>query len=553
MHLPIIPENAPFSESQRLWLNGYLAGLFSGSSAPGTASAGAPAAAAGPVLGPLRFLFGTQTGGSETLARTFAKDAKKKGFQTSVSGMDSFAELDFSKETRLAVITSTYGEGDMPDNAQAFWDFLSSGGAPDLSHVEFSVLALGDTAYAKFCEAGKKFDARLAELGARRVHDRVDCDADFETAASSWFSGFLTKISGDSATARIGTASAEAGETEAAAAYSKSRPFPARLKVSRPLNGAGSSKETRHVELILDGSGLEYEAGDALGVLPKNCPAFVEEILHAAGLRGEETALLADGRPSTLHSALVENLDLKPFLSALPEKGLTPESLIAPLRKLQPRLYSISSSPKAHPGEVHLTVGIVRYELNGRPRKGVCSTFLAEFENRAGAEPLVPVFVHRSPHFKLPADNTRPVIMVGPGTGIAPFRSFLEERRATASSGRNWLFFGDQKSGSDFLYQEELSAMSDGGYLHRLDLAFSRDQEAKIYVQHRMLEQAEELWRWFGEGAHFYVCGDASRMAKDVDAALHQVAQTAGGRTAEQAAEWVATLKKEKRYLRDVY
>jgi sulfite reductase (NADPH) flavoprotein alpha-component len=298
---------------------------------------------------------------------------------------------------------------------------------------------------------------------------------------------------------------------------------------------------------------LEYEAGDALGVMPKNCPAFVEEILHAAGLRGEESITLTDGRQSPLHAALVEHLDLKPFLSALPDSGISPEALIAPLRKLQPRLYSISSSPKAHPGEVHLTVGVVRYDLNGRPRKGVCSTFLAEYETRAGAEPQVPVFVHRSPHFKLPADLSRPVIMVGPGTGIAPFRAFLEERQATAATGKNWLFFGDQKASSDFLYQDELSGLSGNGYLHRLDLAFSRDQEAKIYVQHRMLEQAAELWRWFGEGAHFYICGDASRMAKDVDTALHQIAQTAGNLTPEAAAEWVSTLKKEKRYLRDVY
>ncbi|RYD33450.1 MAG: hypothetical protein EOP86_13375 [Verrucomicrobiaceae bacterium] len=263
--------------------------------------------------------------------------------------------------------------------------------------------------------------------------------------------------------------------------------------------------------------------------------------------------MLPDGRPSTLHSALLESLDLRPFLSSLPGQGLSAEALTAPLRKLQPRLYSISSSPKAHPGEVHLTVGVVRYELNGRPRKGVCSTFLSEFEQRAGAEPRVPVFVHRSPHFRLPADPSAPVIMVGPGTGIAPFRAFLEERQAAAAPGKNWLFFGDQRRGTDFLYEDQLTDLSGGGYLHRMELAFSRDQEERIYVQHRMLQQAEELWRWFGEGAHFYVCGDASRMAKDVDATLHQIAQVAGGCGPEAAAEWVAALKKEKRYLRDVY
>ncbi|RYD32860.1 MAG: sulfite reductase subunit alpha, partial [Verrucomicrobiaceae bacterium] len=291
MQIPVIPENAPFSESQRLWLNGYLAGLFSSAQGgPGAGLTGAHASSPALSAGSLRFLFGTQTGGSEMLARNFAKDAKKQGFQTTVSGMETFTELDFSKETRLALITSTYGDGDMPDNAQAFWDFLSGPQAPDLSHIEFSVLALGDTGYAKFCEAGKKFDTRLAELGARRVHDRVDCDADYETAAAGWFSGLLGKISGSGSSPESAlnptstSVSDPAGKSGITPAYGKNHPFPARLKTSRRLNGEGSNKETRHVELMLEGSGLEYEAGDALGVMPKNCPAFVEEILHAAGL-----------------------------------------------------------------------------------------------------------------------------------------------------------------------------------------------------------------------------------------------------------------------------
>ncbi len=537
MHLPVIPENAPFNESQRHWLNGYLAGLFSGASS---------GHAVAPSLGSLLFLFGTQTGGSETLARGFARDAKKLGFAPAVAGMDEFARIDFSKETRLAIITSTYGEGDMPDNAQAFWDFLNSDKAPDLGHLEFSVLALGDTNYTQFCEAGKKFDARLPELGARRVCDRVDCDTDFEAPAAAWFSAFAAKYSA--------AAPSAAKEPEAeASGYGKSRPFPARLKTNRHLNATGSSKETRHIELLLEGSGLEYEAGDALGVLPKNCAGFVEEILHASGHQGDESVTLADGRQTPLHTALLEHYDLKPFLTALPEAGQDPAGFVAKLKKIQPRLYSISSSPKAHPGEVHLTVSVVRYEHNGRPRKGVCSTFLADFDSRSGDEPGVPLFVHRSPHFKLPADPATPVIMVGPGTGIAPFRSFLEERRATGATGKNWLFFGDQKSATDFLYEDELSAMRTDGHLSRLDLAFSRDQADKIYVQHRMLEQAGELWNWLQDGGYFYVCGDASRMARDVDAALHQVAQQAGGGTAEDAAAWVARLKQEKRYRRDVY
>jgi sulfite reductase (NADPH) flavoprotein alpha-component len=251
-----------------------------------------------------------------------------------------------------------------------------------------------------------------------------------------------------------------------------------------------------------------------------------------------------------LRQALVAKFDLKPFLAALPAKGISAAELASPLRKLQPRLYSISSSPKAHPGEVHLTVGIVRYDLDGRPLKGVCSTFLAE---RVGDSGNVPVFVHKSPAFKLPADTSRPVIMVGPGTGIAPFRAFLEERRAVGASGKNWLFFGDQRAATDFLYREELTAMQNEGTLHQLHVAFSRDQAEKIYVQQRMAENAGELWAWLQDGGYFYVCGDAKRMAKDVDAALHSVAETAGGLSAEAAADYVKQLKSEKRYLRDVY
>jgi len=530
--IPQIPENAPFSADQRAWINGYLAGLFSGNgqAAPGTAAAALPSA------GPLLFLYGSQTGTAEGLARRFGKDAEKRGFQTRVLGMESFSTLDLSKEKRLAIITSTYGDGEMPDNAQAFWDFIKNGSAPALGDLEFSVLALGDKNYTQFCEAGRLLDVRLEELGARRVHDRIDCDVDYDQPAAEWFSGFLGKLGASAPTAE---------EAPAPASFGKSRPFPATLKTNRVLNGAGSAKETRHFEISLEGSGLEYEVGDALGVVPTNCPNFVTEILAAAGLTGEEPV-----NGTTVRAALTEGLDLKPFLTTLPAAGTSAADLIAPLRKLQPRLYSISSSPKAHPGEVHLTVGIVRYELGGKRRSGVCSTYLAD---RVSDDIKVPVFVHRSPSFKLPADLSKPVIMVGPGTGIAPFRAFLEERKATGASGKNWLFFGDQRADSDFLYREELATWQEEGFLNHLHLAFSRDQAEKIYVQHRMLEHAAELWAWLEEGAYFYVCGDAKRMARDVDAALHQVAETGGGLSAEAAADFIKHLKSEKRYLRDVY
>ena len=517
-----------------------------------------PAAAApSPSLGPLLFLYGSQTGSAEGLAKRFAREARKQGFETRVVGMENHGTIDLTKEKRLVVVTSTYGDGEMPDNAQPFWDFLKNGTAPRLENLEYSVLALGDRNYVQFCEAGKAIDTRLEELGAKRIHPRTDCDVDYEGPSAEWFAGLIKLLEGTAApspaaAAQVAVADAVMAveETATTPSFGKSNPFPAVLKTNRVLNAPGSAKETRHLEIILEGSGLDYEVGDALGVVPTNCPDFVGEILDAAGLDGEEAVKAPDGSEMPLRLALLQKFDLKPFLSDLPQKAASAAEFATPLRKLQPRLYSISSSPKAHPGEVHLTVAIVRYELNGRSRKGVCSTFFAD---RVGADTKVPVFVHKSPSFKLPADGSRPVIMVGPGTGIAPFRAFLEERRAVGASGRNWLFFGDQKAASDFLYREELEAMLKDGFLGRLDTAFSRDQAEKVYVQNRMMENGGEIWSWLQEGGYFYVCGDARRMAKDVDAALHKIAETAGSLSPEQAADYVKKLKSEKRYLRDVY
>ncbi len=539
--LPAIPENAPFDAMQRAWLNGFIAGLFHSAGSP------APAAAPAESLGPLLFLYGSQTGTAENLASKFAKDARARGFEARAVGMESFATIDFARESRVAVITSTYGEGEMPDNAQPFWEFLRKDPAPRLDHLSFSVLALGDTNYAQFCQAGKAFDALFEALGAKRLHPRADCDVDYDAPAKDWFDGLLNTLAptGEAPKDILSPGDvAPSGES-----FSKSNPFPATLKTNRLLNAPGSAKEVRHFEIDLAGSGLEYDVGDALGILPANCPDFVSEILAAAGLNGEEAVAVGDGE-MPLRSSLTGHFDLRSFHETLPNAGVTAAELASGLRKLQPRLYSISSSPKAHPGEVHLTVGIVRYELDGQARKGVCSTFLAD---RATGDAKVPVFVHRSPGFRLPADGLTPVIMVGPGTGIAPFRAFLEERRAVGAKGKNWLFFGDQRAATDFLYREELEAFQSDGLLTRLDTAFSRDQAEKSYVQHRMMENAADLWAWLQDGATFYVCGDASRMARDVDAALHQVAETAGVLSPEAAQELVKQMKAEKRYLRDVY
>jgi sulfite reductase (NADPH) flavoprotein alpha-component len=532
---PQIPDNAPFSAAQRQWINGYLAGLFSGQG-NGNSSASLPS------RGPLLFLWGSQTGGAESLAKKFAKQASASGFEAKAVSLDATNPAELPGAKRVCVITSTYGDGEMPDNAQSFWSGLASDDAPRLEGVEYSVLALGDRNYLQFCAAGAAFDQRLESLGAKRVLPRVDCDVDEEQKGYDWFAELMKTLAPEASLGVNGAAESDEG-------YHKNKPFPATLKTNRILTGEGSAKETRHFEIILEGSGMEnYEVGDALGVMPSNCPDFVAEILAAAGLNGAEIVTLKDGSTAALNTALVSHFDISPFLSGMPSAHTCAADLVAPLRKLQHRLYSISSSPKAHPGEVHLTVGIVRYELDGKPRKGVCSTFLAD-----RADGTVPVFIHKSPGFRLPPDPSKPVIMVGPGTGIAPFRAFLEERKHTTPGGKNWLFFGDQRVATDFLYRDELETMFNEGVLTRLDTAFSRDQEQKIYVQNRMHERAAELWEWLEMGAFFYVCGDAKRMAKDVDAMLHRIIAEQGGLSETEARAYVNHLKSEKRYQRDVY
>ncbi len=589
--IPFIPENAPFTLEQRLWLNGYLAGYFSNAGNGALAMAGVSAAPAAPAR-PLTILFGSQTGTAEGLAKKTSKEAEKRGFKPKLVCMEKHDTVDLTKEENVLVITSTYGDGDPPDNAQAFWDYLKSESAPPLTHLNFSVLALGDTNYAGFCQFGKQCDERFEQLGAQRVHPRVDCDVDYDGSAKSWVEGVFSALSSSKGASPGATSDpsevSAAPVAEASQGWSKNNPFPARLVTNRVLTGPGSGKEVRHFEISLEGSGLEYEAGDALGVMPANCPELVTDLLGALGCDGEEAVATPDGAETSLRLALTQHYDIirpsQDFLHAAsahhaelaglldPARkeelkkwvwgreiidvllAMSPKfsvgELMAKLKKLQPRLYSISSSPKAHPGEVHLTVGAVRYESHGRGRKGICSTFLAD---RCAADTPVPVFIQVSHGFRLPVNGDVPVIMCGPGTGIAPFRAFLEERLATGAKGRNWLFFGDQKRATDFLYQETLEGWLGSGHVARLDLAFSRDQAEKIYVQNRMLESATELWAWLQDGAHFYVCGDASRMAKDVDAALHTIAETAGGLSKEAAAEYVQKLKSEKRYQRDVY
>ena len=586
--VPFIPENAPFNQEQRLWLNGYLAGLFSnaGTHPASRADETSNATPSTPRL-PLLLLYGSQTGTAEGVAKKAAKLAESRGFAPRVLCFDKFETVDLPKEEHVLVITSTYGDGEPPDNAQGFWNWLTSEGAPRLERTQFSLLALGDTNYPAFCEFGKQCDARLEELGAKRLTPRVNCDVDYESPASAWTEGVFAALA-----ARTSATNGNAAPTTITVAegYSRNNPFPARLIANRLLNAEGSAKEVRHFELSLDDSGLEYEVGDALGIFPQNCDELVADLLAALGFDGEEAVKTPDGHETPIRLALKQHFDItRPSMDLLKAaagrgavggelarlldparredlktwlwgreiidivSGLAiqfrPVEFVALLKKLQPRLYSISSSPKAHPGEVHLTVGTVRHVSHGRLRKGVCSTYLAE---RATDAP-VRVFVQPSHGFKLPSDGNVPVIMVGPGTGIAPFRAFLQERYATKAPGKNWLFFGDQKRETDFLYRELLEAWLADGHLSRLDLAFSRDQADKVYVQTRMHEAAGELWSWLQAGAHFYVCGDASRMAKDVDAALHHIIETAGEMSQAAAADFVKKMKSDKRYQRDVY
>ncbi|RWR05404.1 sulfite reductase subunit alpha [Sinirhodobacter populi] len=574
MRIPFIPEDAPFSGDQRAWLAGFLAGLHSRHAIGATATA--PAAEAKPAQ-VMNVLFGSQTGNAEAMAEAAAKSARAMGFDARLAALDDVTMAELAAMSRVVIVCSTYGEGEMPDNAQLFWEALSGSDAPRLEHLQFAVLALGDTGYDGFCQAGKLIDVRLEQLGAHRLAARQDCDVDYEEPAGAWVGTVLPLLSG--------TSGPVPAPTPAKTGWSRKNPYAAKLTCNRRLSGEGSAKEIRHYEFDLGESGLIYEAGDALGVMPRNDPELAARILAMIGATQETPG--PDGRP--LLEALIDSheivtpsreliqrveararneelshvlkngdrealdawlwgRDTLDLLQLMPTGTLEAQDFTALLKPLQHRAYSISSSPKAHPGSVHLTVASVRYEGNGRAHGGVCSTFLAD-----RAEEMAGIFVSQNKSFRVPADDDAPLIMVGPGTGIAPFRAFLQERRARGAKGRNWLFFGDQHRATDFIYDTELSEMSHSGLLTRLDLAFSRDQAEKVYVQTRMRENGKALYGWLQEGGHFHVCGDATRMARDVDAALHEIIATQGGMSAEAATVYVNGLKREKRYLRDVY
>nr|WP_269828392.1 sulfite reductase subunit alpha [Agrobacterium leguminum] len=588
MKIPYIPEDAPFNGDQRAWLSGFLAGLHSRAAIglETSVAAAAPRAAASV----LNILFGTQTGNAEALAMDIAAAARAQGMQPVVTALDDVSMDSLGGMKRVIVVTSTYGEGEMPDNAQLFWEALAADSAPRLDEVNFAVLALGDTGYDGFCQAGKLIDTRFEQLGGKRMKTRIDCDIDFEDAAAAWIGETLPlalAVDGGSA-ASVTMPDIAEPPVRAKQGWSRKNPYSAEVSVNHRLSGPGSSKEIRHYEFDLGESGLDYEAGDALGVVPLNDPKLVGALLKHFGAAADSQIAVLD-RPvgdallnmfeiSTPSRELVAEIgkraghdelshilangdreQLAAFLWSkdildLINLGGKPlfdvAEFVTFLKPLQHRAYSISSSPLVAKNSVHLTIASVRYRAEGRERGGVCSTYLAD---RVEAGQSAGIFVSPNKAFRVPQDNDAPVIMVGPGTGIAPFRAFLQERQARGAKGKNWLFFGDQHRQSDFIYENELGDMSRDGVLTRLDLAFSRDQAEKIYVQTRMRQNGKALYQWLEEGGYFYVCGDATRMAKDVDDALHSIVSDEASISAEAASEYVNRLKREKRYLRDVY
>ncbi|RVU78324.1 sulfite reductase subunit alpha [Pantoea dispersa] len=584
MKIPYIPEDAPFNGEQKYWLAGFLAGLHSRLLVLEDKQT-APAAGASATT-QLHILFGSQTGNAEALAQTAAKAARAKGLVPVVQALGE-VDLDvFATMRHVLIVTSTYGEGEMPDNAQLFWQAISASTAPRLEQMHFAVLAIGDTGYDGFCQAGKFIDMRLEQLGAKRVADRIDCDIDYEEPSSEWIGSAMPQFAASAGSS--GTVLESAPEAPVIPGSNKQNPYAAALVTNKRLSGEQSAKDIRHFEFDLSDSGLKYEAGDALGVIPVNDAGLVSLLLSELKADYETpvpgfdrnlgdllTYQFEISEPSrkliewvgqhTTNQELLHVLqhddkdtlanwlwgkDTLDLLQLELKRSLSVPELVAMLRPLQHRAYSISSSSKAHPNQVHLTIASVRYHSGGRERKGVCSTYLAE-RVRRGEKPAI--FISPNKAFRVPANNNAPLIMVGPGTGIAPFRAFLQERQATGAEGKNWLFFGDQHQEHDYIYADELAGWQQSGLLTHLDLAFSRDQEEKIYVQNRMLEKGAELYAWLQEGAYFYVCGDASRMAKDVDAALYEVVRQFGGLSSERAAAYIDQLKKDKRYLRDVY
>ncbi len=584
--LPILPQTAPFPPDQlnalnsvmaatnleqRHWLSGFLAG-YQAAAIPAAGPTASPAKKI-----PLTIAYATDSGNAEEVAASAKKRAGKQGFAAKLVDFADVGPADLAKSKNLLIIASTWGEGDPPERATETYEALFAEDAPSFDGVNFSVLALGDSSYVNFCEVGRRLDQRLEQLGANRIADRIDADLDFEEPASSWASGVLDRLfdieAPDQAVGVPPTADIVHLDFQPSP-YSKANPFPAEITELVNLNGSCSAKETYHVELSLEGSGLSFEPGDSLGIIAENHETMVAEVMMAAGLSGDADLerrlttdlditqlskpvmeafnkarpndklgklLAGDGWQAYLHGRQIIDL-----LTEFPTR-LGADELTGLFRKLPPRLYSIASSQKAEPDLADLLISAVRYKSVDRDREGVASTFVAD---RHKVGDTLRVYVKNNKNFHLPEDPDRPIIMIGPGTGVAPFRAFLQERQATAARGKNWLFFGDRTYTHDFLYQLDWQDFEKDSVLDRIDVAFSRDQPEKIYVQDRLWEQRADLYAWLEEGAALYVCGDEKAMAKDVDATLHHIIQD---QSSTDPAAYVSALRKDQRYQRDVY
>lgn len=612
--MPASPAPAPLTDEQsglltRLtdsldndglwWISGYAAGLARAQVLALRPAIASQAPAALPVAETghaplLTIVYGSQTGNARRVAEKLAAQSEAAGVTVRLLRADAYPTRELKDEKQLYIVISTQGEGDPPDDAIGLVEFILGRRAPKLPGLKFAVLGLGDSSYPQFCEIGRVLDERLAELGASRLFARGDADLDIDSVATPWLERALTEAK---AIAKAAAPAHSATVTPlrplpAAPAHDRDRPFPAELLAGHALTASSglrspTARDVRHFELSLEGSGLHYEPGDALGIWPDNPPALVDEVLSTLKLDGG-TAVSVAGEQRPLRDWLSGKRELtrlsRPFLAAHAERGgdaglqalLEPtrrealtrlfdelqvvdllqrhpadwdaEGLVAALRPMTPRLYSIASSQKQVGDEVHLTVAHVEYDFDGRTRWGSASNFLA----RAREGERLPVYIEPNERFRLPADGSRDIIMVGPGTGVAPFRAFVQERTEVGAAGRNWLFFGNPHFRTDFLYQLEWQRAVRDGRLQRLDLAFSRDQIEKIYVQHRIREQGRDLYDWLENGAHFYVCG-AIAMGKDVHAALLDAVATHGGKSREDAEDYLSQLQQQGRYARDVY
>lgn len=570
------------SPIQQAWVSGYLAASSQ------SASSLAPVNSAPVAQEQLTILVGSQTGNAKGIAQNLLAQCQQQGVNAKLVNMADFKVNQLKKETLITILVSTHGEGDAPDDAVTLFKYLHGNKAPKLDKLRYNVLALGDSSYEFFCKTGHDFDQQLQKLGAERIADIVECDVDFEETATAWVDNTITAFK--PLLAETGSVSGQGQVVPFATTtskYNRDNPFAAELLTNQKITSSFANKDVRHIELSLADSGIHYKPGDALGLWFDNDPALVEEVLQLTSIDPttevkwqEKTisvskALLSHYELTLLHPGFVQELaqfsQQPELLSLIEDKAnlrayvaerqvidvlreypteLSAEQLLNSLRKLTPRLYSIASSQEEVDEEVHLTVAVVDYEAFGKDHLGGASGYLA---NRVEEQQTVNVYIENNDHFRLPANDDATVIMIGPGTGIAPFRAFLQQRDASAAQGKNWLFFGNQHFLGDFLYQSELLAYRNSGLLSQLDVAFSRDQEQKIYVQDKLKQQGAAIYDALQQGAYVYVCGDASRMAKDVHQALIEIIEQHGALTNEQATDYLDELRQQHRYQKDVY